>query len=418
MPWASASAVPGCSAASALSGARTNIAVMNDKEHRAILHVDMDAFFVSVELIDHPELVGEPVIVGFPGGRSVVLSASYDCRARGVHSAMPMSQAIALMPEANIVEPVHGKYNAISERIMAYLHTVTPVVEQVSVDEAFLDVTGSMRMLGGPVAIGRRIREHIQSEFGLPSSVGIARNKFVAKLASTYAKPNGMTVVAPERTLEFLHQLPVTKMWGVGKRTADQLHSLGIDTVAQLAAEPESRLVQKFGEHGRALYLLSQGIDNRPVQPVREEKSLSAEHTFSTDIRDKDVLERELLRLGHRVGQRLRAQDKVARGVGIKLKYQDFSGINRSKTLAAATDSSSMISSEAISLFRNLWPLAQPIRLLGVRAERLEDSAQGIQLSLDPKDEKTREAERIADLISQKFPTSSTGPARFLRPKE
>lgn len=391
---------------------------MAEHEQRAILHVDMDAFFVSVELLSHPELIGQPVIVGFPGGRSVVLSASYDCRARGVHSAMPMNQAMALMPEAVIIEPRHEQYYQFSRQIIGYLQSITPLVEQVSVDEAFLDVTGSMRMLGGPVVIAKSIREEIASRFGLPSSVGIAKNKFVAKLASSYAKPNGLTVVPPERTVEFLHQLPVSKMWGVGKRTAQSLHSLGIDTVAQLAQMGEKRLAQHFGEHGRGLYLLAQGIDDRPVQPIREEKSISAEHTFSEDIWSPDILEHELLKLGHRLGQRLRAQDKSTRSIGIKVKYQDFSTVNRSRTLVAATDSSSAIGKEANLLLRHLFPLKQPIRLLGVKAERLESPQSGIQLSLDPMEEKTRDAERVVDLIIQKFPQSSLGPARFLDTKD
>lgn len=386
--------------------------------HRAILHVDMDAFFVSVELRDRPELVGKPVIVGFPGGRSVVLSASYDCRARGVHSAMPMSQALPLMPEATIIEPSHHKYSAASARIMEYFRTLTPLVEQVSVDEAFLDVTGSMRMLGGPVQIAQAIREHIRVNMGLPASVGIARNKFIAKLASTYAKPNGMAVVAPERTEEFLRDLPVSKMWGVGKRTGSQLHALGIETVGQLANEPVDRLVKRMGEHGRSLHLLSRGIDDRPVEVTRDEKSISAEHTFAVDISDPAILEEELLRLSHKVGQRLRQHGRAANGVGLKIKYRDFSGITRSKALAAATDSSTKVGESALMLLRRLMPLAQPVRLLGVKAERLQDHELGLQFSLDPREEKAREAERIADQIGQKFPQSIVTPARFLRPKE
>lgn len=385
---------------------------------RAVLHVDMDAFFVSVELRDRPELVGKPVIVGFPGGRSVVLSASYDCRARGIHSAMPMSQAIPLMPEATVVEPSHHKYELASEAIMSYFRTLTPLVEQVSVDEAFLDVTGSMRRLGGPVEIGRNIRSHIRDNMGLPASVGIAKNKFIAKLASTYAKPDGMAVIAPERTGEFLEDLPVAKMWGVGKRTAQQLHALGIETVGQLSREPEERLVARMGEHGRSLFLLSKGIDNRPVEVTREEKSISAEHTFAADISDLQILDEELLRLSHRVARRLRDNGKAAGGVGLKIKYRDFTGLTRSKALSAASDSSATISEAAGLLFKKLIPLTQPVRLIGVRAERLEDPDFGLQLSLDPKDEKVREAERVADLIGQKFPQSMVTPARFLRPRD
>lgn len=386
--------------------------------HRAVLHVDMDAFFVSVELRNRPELVGKPVIVGFPEGRSVVLSASYDCRARGIHSAMPMSQAIPLMPEATIIEPSHHLYAQASGEIMAYFRTLTPLVEQVSVDEAFLDVTGSMRMLGGPMEIGRTIREHIRKNMGLPASVGIAKNKFIAKLASTYAKPDGMAVIAPDRTEEFLEDLPVSKMWGVGKRTGQQLHALGIETVGQLSREPEERLIVRMGEHGRSLHRLANGIDDRPVEVTRDEKSISAEHTFAVDVSEVRVLEDELLRLSHRVAKRLRDHGKSAGGVGLKIKYRDFTGLTRSRALGAATDSSATVGEAGMLLLKKLLPLTQPVRLIGIRAERLEDSAAGLQLSLDPKDEKVRDAERVADLIGQKFPQSLVTPARFLRPRE
>lgn len=391
---------------------------MADLENRAILHVDIDAFFVSVELRERPELLTEPVIVGFPGGRSVVLSASYDCRARGVRSAMPMSQAIALMPQATIIEPRHGLYTEVSGQIMNYFETITPLVEQVSIDEAFLDVTGSMRLHGGPVAIAHKIRTHLAEELNLPASVGIARNKFVAKLASTHAKPNGLIVVAPERTTEFLHELPVSAMWGVGKKTGEQLHALGIETVEQLANEPQTRMVQRFGEHGRSLHLLAHGIDDREVQTSRQEKSISAEHTFAGDVKNVEVLEEELLRLGHRIGQRLRASGKAASAVGLKLKYQDFTGVTRAKSLTVPTDSSATLSQTAIELLRRMTPLSQSVRLVGVKAERLSDPELGIQLSLDPIDGKTREAERVADEISQRFPGLGLSPARFLRTKE
>jgi len=390
---------------------------MNAKPDRAILHVDMDAFFVSVELLDRPDLASQQVIVGHPAGRSVVLSASYNCRSLGVRSAMPMSQAQALAPHAIIVEPNHSKYSAMSGRIMNYFASITPFVEQLSIDEAFLDVTGSMRRLGGPVEIARNIKTYLASELGLPASVGIARNKFVAKLASEHAKPNGLVVVPPERTVEFLHQLPVGALWGVGKKTVDQLHRAGIETVAQLAAQSEKSVVQRFGEHGRHLHQLSQGIDERQVTPVRREKSLSAEHTFATDLRDLGILEDTLVSLSHKVAGRLRRSGKLAEAVAIKIKYADFTAVSRSKTLPAASDSPSVVSNGSIELFRKLLPLQQAVRLIGVRVERLADEEVGIQLSLDPVDEKTREAERVADVIAEKFPQHRLTPARLVRPR-
>lgn len=391
---------------------------MNAKPERAILHVDMDAFFVSVELLSRPELVGEQVIVGFAAGRSVVLSASYNCRALGVRSAMPMSQARALAPHATIVEPNHARYSKVSHRIMEYFSTITPLVEQLSIDEAFLDVTGSIRRLGGPVAIAESIKEYLARELGLPASVGVARNKFVAKLASEHAKPNGLVVVPPVRTVEFVHQLPIGALWGVGKRTLEQLHRAGIQTVADLANQSESGVIQRFGEHGRNLFRLAQGMDDRPVEPVREEKSISAEHTFAADLWDSQRLENELIELSHRVASRLRASTKLAETIAIKIKYEDFATSNRSKTLAVPSDSPSQISGAVIELFRKLQPLEQAVRLVGVRVEKLAQSHVGVQMTLDPKDEKTREAERIADSIALRFPESRITPARLVKPKD
>ncbi|MCW4464407.1 DNA polymerase IV [Glutamicibacter sp. MNS18] len=388
---------------------------MNAKPERAILHVDMDAFFVSVELLSRPELVGKQVIVGFPAGRSVVLSASYNCRSMGVRSAMPMSQAQALAPHAVIIEPDHRSYSRMSSLIMQYFSTITPLVEQLSIDEAFLDVTGSMRRLGGPVAIARMIKGHLASELGLPASVGVARNKFVAKLASEHAKPDGLVVVAPGRTLEFLHQLPVRALWGVGQRTLEQLHRAGIETVAQLAAFPEAAIIQRFGEHGKNLYQLAHGIDDRKVEPVRKEKSLSAEHTFDTDLWDARHLEDELVQLSHKVATRLRGSSKLAETLGIKIKYADFTTVNRSKTLPVPSDSPSQISQGVVELFRKLQPLEKAVRLVGVRVEKLADGDNGLQLSLDPMEEKTREAEKVADSIALRFPGGRLTPARLVK---
>ncbi|MET0872106.1 MAG: DNA polymerase IV, partial [Paeniglutamicibacter terrestris] len=221
---------------------------------RAILHVDMDAFFVSVELLTRPELVGKQIIVGHVGERSVVLSASYECRALGVKSAMPMSIATRMAPKAIVIEPTQGLYRTYSARIMEIFREVTPLVEQLSVDEAFLDVTGSMRRLGPPPVIGTMIRKRLRDELGLPASVGIASSKFVAKVASTGAKPDGMLVIQPERTLEYLHTLPVGALWGVGAKTAEVLREMGIGTVAQLAATPENTLSRRLGTTGNHLY--------------------------------------------------------------------------------------------------------------------------------------------------------------------
>ncbi|MDR4532401.1 DNA polymerase IV [Glutamicibacter sp. PS] len=389
---------------------------MEPGPERAILHVDMDAFFVSVEQLYDPELASRPVIVGSPQGRSVVLSASYDCRALGVRSAMPMSKAMALAPHAVIVPPHRERYEAASRAVMEYFATITPLLEQVSIDEAFLDVTGSMRLLGGPVNIAHQIRQHIAHNLGLPSSVGIARNKFVAKLASTRAKPNGLIVVPPERTLEFLHELPIAHMWGVGAKTREQLLTMGIASIADLAAQPVSRLVARFGESGRSLHQLALGIDDRPVQPEHQEKSISVEHTLATDLRDPQAVERELVDLAYRLGRRLRRQGHTAAGLGLKLKYADFSVANRSRTLPAATDSTATLAREAKPLLQKLLPLAQPVRLIGLRVEKLGSPSEGLQFTLDESGERERESELAIDRINERFPGSAVKPASLLGP--
>lgn len=300
---------------------------------RAILHVDMDAFFVSVELLTRPELAGKQVIVGHPGERSVVLSASYECRALGVKSAMPMAVAMRMAPHAVVIPPTQGLYSAYSARIMEIFHQVTPLVEQLSVDEAFLDVTGSIRRLGPPEAIGEMIRARLRTELGLPASVGIAASKFVAKVASTGAKPDGMLVIRPEQTLAYLHTLPVGALWGVGAKTALVLREMGITTVAQLAQTPQNTLSRRLGATGIHLYNLAWGRDDRSVETEREEKSIGAEETFAIDIWDDEALRREILHLGHRVATRLREAEKVAGVVALKLRYSDFSTLSRSRTL-------------------------------------------------------------------------------------
>ncbi len=380
-----------------------------------ILHVDMDAFFVAVELLERPELVGKPVIVGFPEGRSVVLSASYEARKSGVRSAMPMSSAMRMCPRAVVIEPVHRKYYDVSARLMDIFRTVTDLVEPLSVDEAFLDVAGAIRRLGSPAEIGAAIRRQIRAELGITASVGIASTKFVAKIASARCKPDGMLLIPAKDTVAYLHTLPVQALWGVGAKTVDVLAKLGIHTVADVAGTPLPVMKRALGATGEHVHNLSWGIDPRPVTPVREEKSLGAETTFATDTNDEALLRRELLRLAHKTGARLRASGQVARTVALKLKYSDFSTITRSRTLGTPIDSAQLLYAEAVSMLNRLGSRPLSLRLIGLRAEGLELAGEAtLQLSLERRADNWRDAEIALDAVDAKFGSSSLVPARLL----
>jgi DNA polymerase-4 len=379
------------------------------------MHVDMDAFFVLVELRTRPELRGKPVIVGYPADRSVVLSASYEARAFGVKSAMPMVIAARMCPKAVIIEPRHKLYYEVSAQLMAIFESITELVEPLSVDEAFLDVGGAIRRLGPPREIGELIRRRVADELGITASVGIAASKFVAKIASTRCKPDGLLLIRPEETVPYLHSLPVGALWGVGAKTAEVLARMGIRTVADLAATPLPSLKKALGATGEHVYQLSWGIDPRPVTPVRLEKSIGAEETFAVDTGDDAILHRELLRLSHRTAERLRSSGMVARTVALKLRYADFSTITRSRTVHTPVDSAQLIYAVAIQLLESIGDRAMTVRLVGVRAEQLEDTAQtSLQLSLDRRDDNWRAAEQALDKVSRKFGNKTVLPARLL----
>ncbi|GAA1158698.1 DNA polymerase IV [Nesterenkonia sandarakina] len=382
---------------------------------RVLAHVDMDAYYVEVELLSRPELRGRKIIVAQDSGRSVVLSASYQARADGVRSAMPLARARQLSPEALVISPHMELYRDLSRRIMGYFDTITDAVEQLSVDEAFLDLTGARRRLGGPEEIGRKIRREIREEFDLPATVGIADRKFIAKIASTRAKPDGLLLVPPHRRLEFLHSLPVTAMWGVGGKTAESLKAFGITTVLQLAQTPEPALRRRFGVTGTALHRLAWGEDAREVQPHRIEKSIGAEETFAEDLEDEARLRAELLRLSHRVGVRLRESGVSAEGISLKLRYSDFETLTRSTTLPHPTHSALTIYNRLVVLLQRLGERPQPVRLVGVRAERLVDEGGSLQLSFDQTETNWLEAETALDAIAKKFPQIQTAPASLLR---
>ncbi|MDQ0634544.1 DNA polymerase-4 [Arthrobacter pascens] len=388
---------------------------LRELRRSCIMHVDMDAFFVSVELRTRPQLRGKPVIVGYPADRSVVLSASYEARAFGVKSAMPMAIAARMCPQAVIIEPRHKLYYEVSARIMGIFESITDLVEPLSVDEAFLDVGGAVRRLGPPREIGELIRRRVASELGITASVGIAASKFVAKIASTRCKPDGLLVIGPEETVPYLQSLPVGALWGVGTKTAEILARMGIRTVADVAATPLPTLKKVLGTTGEHVHRLSWGIDPRPVTPVRLEKSIGAEETFAVDTGDDAILHRELLRLSHRTAERLRSSGMVARTVALKVRYADFSTITRSRTVQTPVDTAQLIYEVALQLLDALGDRTMTVRLVGIRAEQLEDAARtSLQLSFDRRDDNWRAAEQALDRVSRKFGNKSVLPARLL----
>ena len=382
-----------------------------------ILHVDMDAFYASVELRDRPELAGAPVIVG-GGGRGVVLSATYPARAYGVTSAMPMSRARRLCPQAIVLPPSRGLYSAVSREVMALFRTITPEVEPLALDEAFLDVSGAVRRLGRPAAIGELIRAQVRAQQQITCSVGVATTKFVAKLASVSAKPDGMAVITGEGTLAFLHPLPVSALWGVGEQTGRRLAGLGLRTVGDIAQVPRASLERALGRAaGAHLHALAWGRDERPVVPGVTEKSIGAEETFGTDIGDPEVIRRELLRLSGRTAQGLRSAGAVARTVVIKLRLADFTTITRSRTLPAPTDVAQLIYTTACALYEAAGlPGGSRLRLVGVRASGLLPAATAqAQLAFGDRPAAWREAEQAIDQIAGRFGLDTVRPAALVR---
>lgn len=378
-----------------------------------ILHVDMDAFFASVELLEHPELVGKPVIVGHPSARSVVTAATYEARKFGVNSAMPMAVALRRCPQAIVLEPHYDRYQRYSKQVMELFRDVTPMVEVLGIDEAFLDVAGARRLLGTPWQIGRRIRETVFAETGLRCSVGAAATKYVAKLASGRAKPDGLLVVPAADTLAFLHPQPLSALWGVGLKTAEKLERLGLRTVGDVARIPLDALTRALGPAFAAhLHELSWGRDPRAVVTEHVEKSIGHERTFERNISDRVELEREILRLSNAVGARLRHGGMRTRTVALKLRFDDFSTITRSRTLADPTDLGRRIYEEARSLYAESGRAGEPIRLLGVRAEQLTGGT--AELGLWDDDGDWREAEHALDAITAKFGKALVRPATLL----
>lgn len=384
-----------------------------------VLHVDMDAFYAAVELRSRPELVGRPVVVAGAGPRSVVLSATYEARRYGVRSAMPAGAARKLCPDAVWLPPSRDAYREVSDGVMAIFREITPLVEPVSLDEAFLAVDGALRRLSAtPADVGALIRERVAAEHGITCSVGVGRAKFVAKLASGMAKPDGMVVVPATETLPFLHPLPVSALWGVGKRTEEALRNHGYATIADVAAAPVDRLRRSVGAAaGDHLHALAHGHDDRRVVPESEEKSVGAEHTFDADVRDHGACERELLRLAQRIAATLRAKGLKGRTVSIKVRFSDFRTITRARTLPAATDVAREVHATAAELLREAVAGAA-VRLVGVRVEGLTAGDAAEQLSLDAPEPRWRDAEVAADDARSRFGSAAVRPASLLSPDE
>ena len=375
-----------------------------------ILHVDMDAFYSSVEERDNPSLRGRPVIVGgTPEGRGVVAAANYVVRRFGVHSAMATARALQLCPDAIVLKPRMEHYAQISKQIREILHRYTPVVEPLSLDEAFLDATGSVQLFGSVETIGRAIKTAIRSELNLVASVGVAPNKFLAKLASDIDKPDGFTVIEPDAVRDFLSPLPVGRIWGVGKVTGQRFERLGIQTIGQLRTLSLQQLQDEFGQNGVHFWELARGIDNRSVVPDREAKSISHETTFADDICDMDALRAWLMELTEQVSRRLRSHEMKGRTVQLKVRYSNFDTYTRSRSVLPATNTTSRLWSTVLNLLTSELPdRPLAVRLLGMGVSNLQ-TQRPVQKDLFPEeqDRKDSKIDEVADKIRDRFGAAS-----------
>lgn len=378
-----------------------------------ILHVDMDAFYAAVEILDDPALRGLPLIIGTADSRSVVSSASYEARRYGVRAALPVSQALRLCPSARIVPPHFHRYQEVSRQVMAIFESFTPLVEPLSVDEAFLDVQGVRRLWGSPAHIAGLVRERVLDEVGITCSVGVAATKHVAKIASTISKPDGMLVVAAKDTLEFLAPRPVRAMWGVGPKAAAALEARGIRTVQDVRDAPREMLDRAVGPAlSVRLSQLARGEDPRTVDTDRVEKSIGHEETFDTDILDRAFLRSELLRLADRVAARLRRAEWETATVAIKIRFDDFRTFTRSQTLSEPTAVGHRIGEAAQTLFEQI-ERRDPVRLVGVHAENLRPAGGGV-ISLWDDDEDWRKVESAVDAAAARFGSTTISRARHI----
>jgi DNA polymerase-4 len=382
-----------------------------------ILHVDMDAFYASVAERDNPELKGKAVVIGM-GARGVVSAANYEARKFGIHSAMPVGRARRLAPHAIFLPVDMARYQEVSEHVMEIFHSFTPWVEPISLDEAFLDVTGSQKLLGTGREIAVAIRKKVEEQEGITCSVGIAPSKFIAKLASANCKPNGMLEITSDRILTFLHPLPIQAMWGVGPKTAEILERLGLRTIEDIAKLPRTTLIRALGEaNGASLYELAWGRDYRDVTPEEPDRSISAAETFAQDLDNPEEILTEFLRLTERATARLRDRDLFAKTISIKVRFADFSTINRSKTLPLPIDSTHDVYDVVKGLYQALRIERARLRLVGVSLENLSEGAPH-QMMLGEREVGWRQAEGAVDQARVRFGKGSVRPARLIKDAE
>ena len=381
-----------------------------------IIHLDMDAFFASVEILDNPNLRGKPVIVGGGGNRGVVAAASYGAREYGIHSAMPIVMARRLCPEAAFMSTRLGRYQEISALFMAIFRRFTPLVEPLSIDEAFLDVKDSLRLFGSAVVIAKKIRAQVLSEIGLTISAGVADSKLTAKIASDCNKPDGLTIVPSGRSREFLAPLPIERLWGVGKKTHSGLRLLGVATIGDLARIPMGILTRKFGRHGMHLYNAARAEDGRAVEPYRPVKSMGNEETFVCDLVVMVEIKRQLLALALKVAKRLRWAGLMGRTLTIKVKYADFIQVTKSKSLRTAIDDHAVMYKEGCCLLAETMAGRKPLRLLGLSITNLVSSRQPIQDSLFNGSELNNRMElnRALDQINERFGNNCLQPGALV----
>ncbi len=370
--------------------------------------MDMDCFYAAVEVLDDPALRGQPVIVGADPqggkGRGVVSAASYEARKFGVHSAMPVSRAFALCPKGIFLPGRMGRYSEISDKIMGILKGFTPQIEQISVDEAFLDLTGCQRLFGGPLEIARKIKGAIKGQLSLTASVGMGSNKLVAKIASDLEKPDGLVIVPEGGERDFLSPMPAGKLWGVGPKTTERLKQMGVITIGQLAGFDPKRLEAVFGRMGDYLHERANGIDGDPVSQGDQVKSMGREHTYDEDTGSKEDIHRTLLSLSEQVAASLRAEGVKGRTITLKLRYQDFETHTYGRTLEASVDNAIEINAIARMLFDKNWQTFRKIRLIGVSASNLNQGEDQLGLFDDPKNKiKNEELDKAVDKIRGRY---------------
>ena len=384
---------------------------------RTIIHLDMDAFYPAVEVLDNPDLLGKPVIVGGSDKRGVVSSASYEARKFGVHSAQPVVTARRLCPDGIFLPVRMSRYKEVSKQIFQIFRRFTPLVEPLSIDEAFLDVTGSERLFGRPEDIARKTRQAVFEEIGLTVSAGVAPSKFVAKIASDMDKPDGLTIVPPDRVRAFLDPLAIEKMWGVGKKTQEVLARLNVRSFKDLSLLPVEVLERQFGKHGVKMHLLSMGIDEREVVTTYVQKSIGHEVTFSEDILEIQEAKQQLLSLAHRVAHRMRRENTLGRTITLKVKYADFVQITRSQKIPKGTDDGTEIYATACHLLQKTDTGKRPVRLLGISLSLLSQHGSGEQISLFSETGQSKKRQSLntaVDSLVDKFGKDSIRPAALI----